>query len=196
MVEAKEDQWKYQTPVIDKNVSSIAIGMDGTTLLLCQDGYREAMVGTIALYDKEEKRQHTNYIAATPEHGKERFLARLQGEIAHIKADFPDAYYVGLADVAKCNWRFLEQHTDTQVIDFWHATEYLAKAASVMFRVKSQMKAKADWLDQACHKLKHTAGGATRLWNEMKAFDEQNELPQPQKEKLKSAITYFGNNEK
>ncbi|MCP4410519.1 MAG: hypothetical protein GY807_22805 [Gammaproteobacteria bacterium] len=57
-------------------------------------------------------------LAATSERGKERFLARLQGEIAHIKADFPNAYYVGLADGAKCNWTILEQHTDTQVIDF------------------------------------------------------------------------------
>ncbi len=194
VVEAKEDQWKYQTPAIDKKVSSIAIGMDGTTMLLCQDGYREAMVGTIALYDKAGNRQHTHYLAATPEHGKERFLARLEAEIAHIKVDFPDAYYVGLADGAKCNWTFLEQHTDTQTIDFWHATEYLAKAADVMFRGKRQMQAKADWLDQACHKLKHTVGGATRLFNEMKTFDEHNELPQPQKEKLESAITYFGNN--
>ncbi len=91
VVEAKEDKWNYQIPAVDKKVSSIAIGMDGTTLLLCQDGYREAMVGTIALYDKEGERQHTNYLAATPEHGKARFLAQLEGEIAHIKADFPDA---------------------------------------------------------------------------------------------------------
>ena len=194
VVEAKEDKWKYPTPPIDKKVGSIAIGMDGTTMLLCQDGYREAMVGTIALYDKAGNRQHTHYLAATPEHGKERFLARLESEIAHIKADFPDANYVGLADGAKCNWTFLKQHTDTQTIDFWHATEYLAKAAGAMFRGKRQVQAKAEWLDQACHKLKHTVGGATRLFNEMKAFDEHNELPQPQKEPLESAITYFGNN--
>jgi hypothetical protein len=42
--------------------------------------------------------------------------------------------------------------------------------------------------------LKHHVGGATRLWNEMKSFDEQNEIPQAQKEKFESAITYFDNN--
>ena len=194
VVEAKEEQWKYQTPAVDRKVGSIAIGMDGTTLFICQDGYREAMVGTIALYDRAGKRQHTSYVAATPEYGKERFLARLESEVEHIKADFPDAYYVGLADGAKCNWHFLEKHTDTQTIDFWHVTEYLAKAAGVMFRGKRQMEAKDEWLDQACHKLKHTVGGATRLWNEMKAFEEHNELSQSQTEKLESAITYFGNN--
>jgi len=69
IVEAKEDKWQYQTPAVDKKISSIAIGLDGTTMLLCQDGYREAMVGTIALYDSEGERQHTNYIAASPEMG-------------------------------------------------------------------------------------------------------------------------------
>lgn len=194
VVEAKEDKWQYQTPAVDKKISSIAIGMDGTTLLLCQDGYREAMVGTIALYDSEGERQHTNYIAASPEYGKESFLRRLEREVEHIKSDFPVAHYVGLADGAKCNWPFLKRHTETQTIDFWHATEYLAKAAGAMFRGKRQAQEKHEWLDQACHKLKHSVGGATRLWNEMKAFDEQNDLPQEHKEKLESAITYFGNN--
>lgn len=194
VVEAKEDKWQYQCPVVDKKISSISIGMDGTTMLLCQDGYREAMVGTIALYDSEGERQHTNYIAASPEYGKERFLARMEQEIAHIKRDFPDAHYIGLADGAKCNWSFLKRHTETQTIDFWHATEYLAKAANAMFPEKRQAQEKHAWLDGACHKLKHFVGGASRLWNEMKAFEKQTELPQVHQEKLESAITYFGNN--
>ncbi len=194
VVEAKEDKWKYQTPEVEKKVSSIAIGMDGTTMFLCQDGYREAMVGTIALYDKEGKRQHTNYVAATPEYGKDKFLTRMEREIKQIKEDFPDAHYVGLADGAKCNWSFLEKHTEIQTIDFWHATEYLTKAAGVMFRGKRNKEVKGDWLDRAHHKLKHKVGGVTRLWNEMKKFDEQSGLPQSQQKELDSAITYFGNN--
>jgi hypothetical protein len=49
VVEAKDDQWRYQEPVTEKPVHSIGIGIDGTMMLLCEDGYREAMVGTIAL---------------------------------------------------------------------------------------------------------------------------------------------------
>jgi hypothetical protein len=194
VVEAKEDTWKYHKPTVDKKVSTISIGLDGAMMFLCQDGYREAMVGTIALYDSEGNRQHTNYIAASPEYGKETFLTRLASEVVNIKADFPKANYVGVADGAKSNWSFLEQHTDTQTIDFWHATEYLATASGVMFRGKKRLQEKAEWLDQACHKLKHTVGGAARLWNEMKAFDEQNSLPQAEAEKLETVITYFGNN--
>lgn len=194
VVEAKEDQWTYQTPKTEKKTNAIAIGLDGANMFMCEDGYREAMVGTIALYDSEGKRQHTTYLAAAPEYGKETFLHRMEKEIASIKKDFPHAHYVGLADGAKCNWSFLEKHTDTQTIDFWHATQYLGKAAGAVFRGKKQLGAKDDWLNQACHKLKHTVGGATRLWNEMKTFYEQNKLQKAEKESLESSITYFGNN--
>jgi len=45
-------------------------------MLLCESGWREAMVGTVSLYDAEGERQHTIYIGATPEYGKAIFLER------------------------------------------------------------------------------------------------------------------------
>ncbi len=194
VVEAKQDQWHYRTPAVDQKIHSVAIGLDGTMMLLCQDGYREAMVGTIALYDREGNRQHTQYIAASPEYGKESFLTQLEREVNQIKSDFPDALYIGLADGAKSNWGFLQQHTEIQTIDFWHASEYLSKAADALFRGKRQVQDKHAWLERACHKLKHTVGGATRLWNEMKTLDQQHNLPKDHQEKLQSAMTYFANN--
>jgi hypothetical protein len=194
VVEAKEDQWRYQEPVTEKSVHSVGIGIDGTMMLLCEDGYREAMVGTIALYDKEGNRQHTTYLAASPEYGKSTFLAKLESEIQSTKAAYPDAHYVGVADGAKCNWLILKKYTDSQTIDFWHATEYLSNAAGAMFRGKKRATERIDWLETACHKLKHHVGGATRLWNEMKAFESEKTLPKADRENLESAITYFGNN--
>jgi hypothetical protein len=35
-------------------------------------------------------------------------------EVAHVKKIYPQAAYVGIADGAKDNWLFLEQHTDKQ----------------------------------------------------------------------------------
>ncbi len=48
----KEDVWRYTVPELDEPVHSIAVGLDGTMMLLCESGYREAMVGTLALFDK------------------------------------------------------------------------------------------------------------------------------------------------
>ena len=63
---------------------------------------------------------------------------------------------MGIADGAKGNWEFLGRHTDVQVTDFWHAAEYLGKAAVVLYR--GQPRTREAWLDDACHRLKHERG--------------------------------------
>jgi hypothetical protein len=70
----KEEQWSYQVPELFVDVTTIGIGIDGTCLLMCKDGWREAMVGTISLYDQAGERLHTAYIGATPEYGKRSFF--------------------------------------------------------------------------------------------------------------------------
>jgi hypothetical protein len=54
---AKEENWHYTT--LNKPVKTVGIGVDGTCMLLCKEGYRDTMVGTISLYDDEGERQHT-----------------------------------------------------------------------------------------------------------------------------------------
>src|SRR4051812_28315680 len=43
---AKEQDWEYALPRLEGSMATVTIGMDGTCLLLCEDGWREAMVGT------------------------------------------------------------------------------------------------------------------------------------------------------
>ena len=112
IVLAKQENWHYTIPKLNEQVKTISIGVDGTCMLLCKSGYREAMVGTISLYDKQGKRQHTIHIGATPEYGKATFWQRMQREITNVKKTYPQAIYVGIADGAKDNWSFLKQHTD------------------------------------------------------------------------------------
>src|SRR4028119_1647601 len=144
----KEEQWSYQVPELQADVITIGIGIDGTCLLMCQDGWREAMVGTISLYDKAGERLHTTYIGATPEYGKKTFFQRMETEIAKISASFPTALKVGVADGAKTNWPFLTKHTARQILDFYHATEYLTQVADAQFTRDS--RARKQWLNDAC----------------------------------------------
>src|SRR3954468_23631245 len=155
---AKEEDWSYTLPRFDEPPATVAVSLDGTCTLMCEDGWREAMVGTPAFYDADGERQHTVYLAATPEYGKAKFLGRLEAEIGRAKSKRPGARYVGLADGAKGNWDFLGRHTDVQVTDFWHAAEYLGKAAAVLYR--GHPRTKEAWLEEACHRLKHEPGGA------------------------------------
>jgi len=136
-------------------------------MLMCEGGYRQAMVGTIAFYNSDGERQHTTYIAAAPEYGKEKFKERLTREIERAKSIYPSALRIGIADGAHDNWEFLEKHTNKQTLDFYHATEYLTDVADKIFT--SPIKRKA-WLDDRCHQLKHTKDAAAIILEEMEGF--------------------------
>ena len=191
---AKEEAWNYELPDLDRSVASASVGVDGTCMLLLDDGWRVAMTGTIALYDSEGERLHTIYMGATPEYGKEQFHKRFLRELDRVKTRHPDISYVGLGDGAADNWSFLSPITDRQVVDFYHASEYVGKAATAMFPGKKRAKEKAAWLEDRLHRLKHKQGSASRLLNEMEEFAASRTIRAKQiRAGLESAITYFRN---
>jgi len=187
---AKPESWHYTTPKFNEPIKTISIGIDGTCMLLCKDGYREAMVGTISLYNLDGKRQHTIHIGATPEYGKNTFWQRMEREIVDIKRSYPEANYIGIADGAKENWSFLKKHTNKQTLDFYHATSYLKNVALAAFPRSKEKR--QEWLDSRCHNLKHLDGEADKILDEMKDF-KNKKLSKVIKENLNSSITYFEN---
>jgi hypothetical protein len=187
---AKEESWNYALPKMDHPVTTIALGLDGTCLLMGEDGWRETMVGTLSFYDKVGERQHTIYMAATPEYGKATFLDCLEREIERVKTVYPQARYVGIADGTKGNWDFLERHTAAQVVDFWHAAEYLGKAAAVLYR--GQPETRQRWMDASCQTLKHEPGGAERVLKQLKSLAKVRPWAKDDEE-VQRAITYFTN---
>jgi hypothetical protein len=187
---AKEEDWSYTLPKFEKPPATVAVSLDGTCTLMCQDGWREAMVGTLAFYDAEGERQHTVYLAATPEYGKAKFLGHLEAEIGRAKAKCPDAHYVGIADGAEGNWEFPGRHTEVQVTDFWHAAEYLGKAAVVLYR--GHPRTKETWLEEACHRLKHDPGGAEWVLKRLRTLARERPWARGD-EAVQRAITYFAN---
>ncbi|MBF0299782.1 MAG: ISKra4 family transposase [Oligoflexia bacterium] len=194
VAQLKEESWSYDLPEMEKPVKCISFGMDGAIMPTVDDGYRESMVGTIGFFDRKGERMHTIYLGAIPEYGKEKFMTKFENEITKVKGRYPNLKFVGVADGAKCNWEFLERHTDHQVTDFWHATEYLTKAADAIFNKKSQSPERKEWLDESCHKLKNNIGTAVRLIHEMESY--LPEVKGDNREKLKSSITYFKNQNK
>ena len=191
VVQAKEESWRYVPPELDTEISTVAVGLDGTYMLLCEAGWREAMVGTVALYDAEGNRQHTIYLGATPEYGKEKFLARLTREVERAKQRYPKATYVGVADGSESNWTFLEQHTSKQVLDFYHASGYLSAAAAAAFpRNPSKQK---HCLSALRHQLKHEEGAAEDIYQTMCDLRRVPKLSKTVRQNLAAAVTYFDN---
>jgi hypothetical protein len=191
IIDAKEERWNYVPPPMDVEIASVAIGLDGTCMLLCDSGWREAMVGTISLYDALGERQHTIYIGATPEYGKASFLERLEREIGRTKARYPQATYIGIADGAASNWQFLKAHTQEQVLDFYDASGYLGAVAVALY--PENLTQQQQWLDQSCHELKHDVGSAAQLYHQMLQLSQSQLFSKAIQENLAAAVTYFHN---
>lgn len=190
IAEAKEDNWNYALPELDASPACISLGMDGTCMLLKEDGWREAMTGTITFYDRKGNRLHTIYLGATPEYGKAIFRERFAKEIIRVKARYPTVHYQGLADGAVDNWRFLGSRVDSTVLDFFHVSEYVGDVAKAVFPL--DLNQREDWLDDRLHRLKHKQGAAKRLLNELKKL-RQGITGRDCVKQLDKAITYFTN---
>jgi hypothetical protein len=190
VAQAKEEQWHYATPELGEPVRTIGIGLDGTCMLLVEEGYRQAMVGTLSLYDGEGERLHTIYVAATPEYGKETFQQRLDREIKHVQGLYPKARLTAVADGASDNWDFLGRYTDDGCVDFHHATGYLSGAAKAAH--PGSFRQREEWLEERCHRLKHRAGAAAAILAELEGLTGQ-ELTESAQEDLEKAVSYFRN---
>lgn len=184
----KEAAWSYDVPRLPAEVATISLGIDGTCVLFCEGGYRQAMVGTIALYDAKGERLHTLYVGAAPEYGKESFYEDMDREIGAIIALYPYAQVVAVADGAEDNWSFLGRYTDRLVLDFYHAAEYVGDAAPAL---AGRGAARGIWTAAACHRLEHEEGGAAALLDEME--DALSGKAGAAQEKLAKASTYFAN---
>ena len=165
-------------------MATVGIGVDGTCMLICDQNWREAMTGSVSLYDRHGERLHTIYVGAAPEYGNQLFFNRMDREIEHVKSLYPDARFVGIADGAQSNWDFLGPHIDEQVLDFYHATQYLGRAASALFKVEDERE---EWLDEQCHNLKHKHGAAQRILRELEQAPT-GKLTRQQKKDLQACI--------
>jgi hypothetical protein len=190
VVQAKEEPWHYATPKLPELICTIGVGVDGTCMLVVEDGPRQAMVGSISLYDKEGERRHTIYLAATPEYGKATFYQRVAREIEHVKQLYPQAHLTGVADGSEDNWTFLRQYTQDECVDFYHVTTYLSWVAKAVH--PRNFEARQAWLDDSCHKLKHEKGYAKKLLEQIQGLPVEG-LSELVREQLEKAKTYFGN---
>lgn len=188
LIEEKKT-WNYATDVPCESVSTIGISQDGTCMLLCNDGWRQAMVGSISLYDTKGERLYTRYTAFPPEYGKEKFHKSFDKEIKQIRKLYPDSKYVGIADGAAENWTYLESHVDEQILDFFHACEYLNRASKAAFKRPFEATA---WYDKVRCMLKKEEDGAELVLKELENLLTKR-MKGHKREEVEKSINYFRN---
>jgi len=186
---AEKKNWKYDIDVSSDYVKTVSISLDGTCMLLCNNGYRQAMVGSISLYYIGGERLYTRYTALPPEYGKEQFYKAFDREIQNVRKLYPNADYVGVADGAVDNWNFLQSRVNEQILDFYHASEYLTKVSKAAFKRPERA---SQWLQKACHILKEEVDGAELVLSQMKEMLNKK-IKEDKKEIMQSSITYFTN---
>ncbi len=189
LIERKEQEWTYTLPEEVQEVRVISLSMDGTTAHIVEEGWREVMSGTISFYNAKAERLYSLYIGQAPEHGKGRFKKHLQREIDRVKTQFPTATYVGLADGAEDNWRFLDSQVDHSILDFWHVVEYLGMVSKIVSRSRYEQK---QWLEQNRHRLRHEKGAGAAILEELKKL-RKKKIGADKRKELEQTITYFTN---
>jgi hypothetical protein len=188
----KESCFTYDLPQLPAGqiVRTITVGTDGASALFCQgEGYRQVMVGTIAFYNEEGERLHTIYLANSPERGKGSFFEKMERELKIVRKHYPNACYVGIADGAHDQWEWLKRKTDWQILDFWHASEYINAVAPAFAKDEPDKKA---WAEQACHDLKHEKGAAGKLLRKLKKVRKQK-LAKKVLDEVNTTVTYLEN---
>jgi hypothetical protein len=185
------EQSAYAPQSLPAEVRSIVLGLDGTCALFCEEGFKQCMVGTVTLYDGGGERLETIYLGQAPQMGKAEFLDRLDGEWQRVCQRYPEARRVALSDGARDYQPWLEARTDWQILDFYHASGYLAGAAPGMHGRKAQ---RAAWLEEACHALKHEHGAAQRLSDELGAQVHAGSRTRGAAPALSAANGYFSHN--
>jgi hypothetical protein len=186
----KAGGWQLCGAALTAPVATIATGVDGTTLPVVGEAYKEAMCGTIALYDAAGTRLCTEYLGTMPEAGKATFAARVTTRVAQVLAHYPTAQHVCLGDGAKWNWDFFATHYPGAiwVLDFYHAATHLHTAAELLFGAGTAAEA---YYDRWRTTLLEEPNGVAALLRSLIYYRNRPALPPRTVRALETELNYF-----
>jgi hypothetical protein len=191
-------------PVVEVGkVALILVGMDGAMINICrQGGWRQALAGTLSLYDKEGERLDTEYIGVgpgvTPPEGKGVFFEQMERALKRLRDMYPKAEVLGVSDAASDFLAWMQKHTEGHLVDYHHAAEYLTKAAPGLLNNPVCQASQGDAavlagaLREQLRDEPTGAGDIHALMAEQLESHGQR-LSAEHRKGLQEAVTYFGN---
>ena len=184
---------------LPEDASIAQIGLDGIMMRMnaekngddvIEDArWREASCGTASVLDQDGNKLQGRYFGRLPEHKKESLKTQLRKEWNHLRSQNPDLKLVVTADGAKDNWTFSKSlDPDEEVLDFWHATEYLKEAADAAFG--SDEKDSTDWFEDKRHILRHEPKGVGKVIDALRHLLRKGRG----KAEIQKTLGYYRNN--
>ena len=191
----KAERWQLSSQPLARKVLTVASGLDGTTLPLVGEDYKEAMCGTIALYDAAGERLTTQYLGAMPETGKATFTCLFTTRVAEVLARYPGALHVCLADGAAWNWQLIATYYPEAIwiLDFYHAAQHLALAADLIFG-KAPSAEKTVWYENWRTALRDETDGVAGVIRSLIYYRNRRRFSAADARDLDTQINYFRTN--
>jgi len=188
----KATTWQLEAPSPETPVEVVATGFDGTTAPIRGEDYKEAMCGTIALYDRRGERLSTEYVGAMPEAGKADFTNRFTSRVAGVLARYPKALHVVLSDGALWNWQLIKEHYPEAIwiLDFWHAAQHLSQAAEAIFG-RAPSEEKSAWFERWKTALRDEPGGVAGVIRSLIYYHNRPGRGGKARKELDAQLNYF-----
>jgi hypothetical protein len=183
----------------------LAVGRDGIMLPIRDEKtYKEGAVATIAVYDRRGRRLGTVYLGQMPEPYQttlsEQLTRMLREVLGEWSGCWPRLAYVTDAGYHPTEYfeNVLESMEDprhpgrrltwTRIVDFYHACEYLAKLAQVLF---TDVRASHAWLKRMRHWLKHEGNAVSRILHSAAKHRSQRGLSAAKQKVYQGAYNYL-----
>ncbi len=165
--------------------------------------YQNAMVGSVSVYrppEKEEKgpqRLASRYVSRMPEEEFPEFKAALEAEVAVTFSKLPArCRKIVLVDGSRALWSYVKACPLYKrclfLVDYWHAAEYLAKAAEAAYGEKAYDG--QGWFRKWKEALLTEKGGAKRALRAMAYLLKSRNLRGKSRKDLLASMRFFRNN--
>ena len=138
--------------------------------------WKEAGVGTISLYarprkgEKERRRLDTLYFARMPEEGMEHLIRQQSESVERLLKERSFRARVLICDGKPAIWKAAARQNVydgfVRILDFYHATEALSKAAEALFGKQTERALR--WYEKYRKKMRDRRGGAEAVLRSMR----------------------------
>jgi hypothetical protein len=188
----------------------LAVGRDGIMLpIRGEQTYKEGAVATIAVYDRRGRRLGTVYLGQMPQAYQTTLSEQLTRLLSEVLGEWsgcwprlvyvtdagyhPTEYFANVLELMEDPRHPGRRLTWTRVVDFYHACEYLAKLAQVLF---NDVRASHAWLKRMRHWLKHEWNAVFRILHSAAKHRSQRVLSAAKQKVYQGAYNYLNTHQR